>query len=79
MKFKKAVLILRRFQDWRRGYDCRSDAGIHAEELGRAIDTILRRHGMGTPLLDCRKCKNYDVMFGTCKQEQCDRQNKDPQ
>ena len=64
----EAVLELRKFQDWRRGYDCRTqkDAGIDNRKLGQAIDKILRHHGMGRPLRNCERCRNYNAMFGVC-------------
>ena len=68
MKFKDAILCLRRFQDWRQGYDCRPmpDAGIEPARLTKAINLILARHGMPKPLRNCEKCEHYNAMFGTC-------------
>ena len=66
MKFKDAILYLRRFQDWRNGYDCRPYTGIEKARLTTAINIILARHGMSKPLRNCEKCEHYSSMFGTC-------------
>lgn len=70
-ELKEAAVILRKFQDWRRGYDVRTmvDAGIDNKELGRAIDTILAHFGLPEPLTFCRDCKwNGDVK---CNRKEC--------
>jgi hypothetical protein len=56
-ELKEAAIILRRFQDWRKGYDVRTiaDAGINAVELSEAIDLILGFMDYPEPLTDCKK------------------------
>lgn len=69
MTLDQSIIILRRFQDWRRGLDYRPmvDAGISPEELGKAIDVILKHHGQSTPMIDCSRCKYGNVTFGCCR------------
>lgn len=64
-ELKEAAIILRRFQDWRKGYDVRTiaDAGINAVELSEAIDLILGFMDYPEPLTDCKNCKSNDVVF----------------
>ena len=64
-ELKEAAIILRRFQDWRKGYDVRTiaDAGINAVELSEAIDLILGFMDYPKPLTDCKNCKSNDVVF----------------
>ena len=59
-ELKEAAIILRRYQDWRKGYDIRNmdDAGINAVELSEAIDLILGFMDYPEPLMDCLKCKS---------------------
>lgn len=63
-----AIKILRRFEDWRRGYDCRTmdEAGITPRKLRKAIGMILKHHGMPNPLMRCRECVHYSDDFGGC-------------
>lgn len=58
-ELKQAVIYLRKFQDWRRGYDIRTmvEANIDNKQLGKAIDTILKHFGYSEPITDCRECK----------------------
>ena len=72
-ELKEAVHILRHFQDWRRGYDCRTmnEIGIAPRQIGKAIDVILDHHGEGKPLVNCEECKDFDIMFGQCKLKRC--------
>lgn len=64
-ELQEEAIILRRFQDWRRGYDVRNmvDAGIDSKELGIAIDRILAFFGYAEPLTDCKNCKSNNVVF----------------
>lgn len=65
-ELKEAAIILRRFQDWRKGYDVRTiaDAGINAVELSEAIDLILGFMDYPEPLTNCRECKsNNESVF----------------
>jgi hypothetical protein len=64
-ELKEAAIILRRFQDWRKGYDVRTiaDAGINAVELSEAIDLILGFMDYPEPLTNCKDCKSNDVVF----------------
>lgn len=65
-ELKEAAIILRRFQDWRKGYDVRTiaDAGINAVELSEAIDLILGFMDYPEPLTDCKNCKsNNESVF----------------
>ncbi len=59
MEIKDAALLLRRFQDWRRGNDVRTRQGakINSQELGIAIDEILAYFGYPEPLMNCEDCK----------------------
>jgi hypothetical protein len=59
-ELQEAAIILRRFQDWRKGYDIRTigDAGINSVELSEAIDLILGFMDYPEPLTDCMKCKS---------------------
>jgi hypothetical protein len=68
-KLKDAVLILRKYQDWRRGYDVRSmkGAGVDNKELGNAIDAILEHFGYSEPLAQCLFCK-HNVGIG-CRRD----------
>ena len=64
-ELKEASIILRRFQDWRKGYDIRTiaDAGINAVELSEAIDLILGFMDYPEPLTDCKNCKSNETVF----------------
>jgi hypothetical protein len=65
-ELKEAAIILRRFQDWRKGYDVRTiaDAGINSVELSEAIDLILGFMDFPEPLTDCKNCKsNNESVF----------------
>lgn len=65
-ELQEAAIILRRFQDWRKGYDIRTkeDAGINAVELSEAIDLILGFMDYPEPLTDCKNCKsNNESVF----------------
>jgi hypothetical protein len=64
-ELKEAAIILRRFQDWRKGYDVRTiaDAGINAVELSEAIDLILGFMDYPEPLTNCKNCKSNNVVF----------------
>lgn len=55
-----SIILLRRFQDWRRGYDIRQlpDTGINNKELGIAIDNILAFFGQQEPLTFCELCRH---------------------
>ena len=59
-ELKEAAIILRRYSDWRKGYDIRTigDAGINAVELSEAIDLILGFMDYPDPLMDCMRCKS---------------------
>lgn len=58
-KMKQAVIYLRKFQDWRRGYDIRTmvEANIDNKQLGKAIDIILEYFGYSEPITDFFDCK----------------------
>ena len=76
-ELQEEAIILRRFQDWRRGYDVRNmfDAGIDSKELGIAIDKILAFFGYAKPLTDCGNCKhNIDAH---CDSAVCCREVKE--
>ncbi len=72
LTLKQSVRILRRYQDWRRGDDCRTmdESGISPKALGEAIDVILKHHGVPKPLIRCGECVNHDKMFGGCAKMQ---------
>ena len=58
-ELKEAAIILRRFQDWRKGYDVRTmiDADINLQEVGDAIDRILSFFDLPNPITNCTYCK----------------------
>lgn len=64
-ELQEAAIILRRFQDWRKGYDVRTiaDVGINAVELSEAIDLILGFMDYPEPLTDCKDCKSNETVF----------------
>ncbi len=64
-ELQEAAIILRRFQDWYKGYDIRTmgDAGINTVELSEAIDLILGFMDYPEPLTNCKNCKSNDVVF----------------
>lgn len=68
-RLKQAAITLRKYQDWRRGYDVRSmkGAGVDNVELGKAIDEILTFFGYKEPLAKCAKCK-HNVGIG-CRRD----------
>ena len=58
MTIAEAIPILRRYQDWRRGYDVRTmdEAGVLPEITGKALDAVLAHFGSAEPLTVCAGC-----------------------
>lgn len=58
MTITEAIQVLRRYQDWRRGYDVRTmaEASVEPEPVGLAIDFILAHFGAAEPLTVCAGC-----------------------
>ena len=58
-ELKEEAIILRRFQDWRKGYDIRTkkEAEIDPKELSTAIDRILAFFDLPKPITNCTHCK----------------------
>ena len=58
MTITEAIKILRRYQDYRRGYDVRTmaEAGVEPEQVGLALDTVLTHFGAAEPLTVCVGC-----------------------
>lgn len=58
-KLQEAAKVLRRFQDWRLGYDVRTmtEADLSPSEMTAAIDTLLAFFDLEKPLVDCRRCQ----------------------
>jgi hypothetical protein len=75
MTLKKALRLLRRFQDWRCGFDERTmdaslkdgDAPFTTNVITTAIDRILAHHKLGKPFTVCERCQFFDPIEGTCK------------
>lgn len=82
MKLKEAITVLRRYQDWRRGYDLRSmqDADINPKDVGEALDCVLTHHKAGQPLIVCDKCPeltfNMDMGILECTVKTCVKAKK---
>ena len=58
MTITEAIKVLRRYRDWRRGYDVRTmdSAGVNPKRAGEAIDCILSHFGASEPLTVCAGC-----------------------
>lgn len=69
MTLQEAYRILRRYQDWRNGYDLRSLERAELSSMGEAIDMILQSQGLGKPIADCERCRNLDP-YGACNANQ---------
>lgn len=76
MTLKEAFVVLRRFEDWRIGRDCRPIGDAFPEEfkgdLGRtpvrqAFAMVLAAQGLDKPIADCRACAYYGA--GGCGKE----------
>lgn len=60
MTLNEAYKILRRYQDWRIGYDLRALKNCDIELMGKAIDVILQSQNLVNPIADCARCRNLD-------------------
>ena len=61
MTLKEAYRILRRYEDWCIGKDCRtSDDALYEPGVREAIKTILKPRGMVKPLIDCDLCRHAE-------------------
>lgn len=77
MKLKDAVRFLRRYQDWRCGFDERTmgdslgcdepDNEFSPRMITDAIDRILTHYKMELPLIVCEHCAHFDMENGSCK------------
>lgn len=59
-KLLEAGVILRKYQDWRKGYDVRRfhEIGLTEKQVGEALDLVLDLLGQGYPLTDCENCRH---------------------
>ena len=60
MTLKEAYRVLRRFEDWRSGKDCRTvEEAFPTNEHREAIQLILAAQGLYKPIADCGRCRHY--------------------
>jgi len=67
MTLKEAYRVLRRFEDWRSGVDCRAtEEVLPANEHREAIKLILAAQGLDKPIADCKRCVHRGLVTA-CK------------
>ncbi len=89
MTLKEAYIVLRRYEDWRLGFDdrCLNDAfpenRANPRLVSQAISLILSAHGCAHHIADCRKCRHFSLsecrleVKGECKSfEPIERRNE---
>jgi len=62
MTLTEAYRVLRRYEDFRLGFDERNVADVFPEqEHSQAIRLILASQGLDRPLVNCARCKHQGV------------------
>lgn len=60
MTLTEAYRVLRRFEDWLSGMDCRAtEEALPTNEHREAIKLILAAQGLDKPIADCKRCRHH--------------------